>query len=132
MNTASTFGLIAQPKLAVYCASKSAVIGLTRQTALDYARYAIRCNCICPGPTRTPNIEKHYGLPDNLTEKGRYLVSTVPMERLAEPSEIAAAVLFLSSDESSFVTGAALVVDGGQSIHTGSVWREFDSPYGTN
>lgn len=124
VNTASTFGLIAQPRLFSYCASKSAVIGMTRQIALDYARHNIRCNCICPGPTTTPNIQRHYGPPEALNERGEYLKSTVPLGRMAKPHEIAAAIAFLASDDASFVTGAALVVDGGQSIHSGPVWQE--------
>jgi NAD(P)-dependent dehydrogenase (short-subunit alcohol dehydrogenase family) len=124
VNTASTFGLIAQPRLFSYCVTKAGVIGLTRSIALDYARYGIRCNCICPGPTTTPNIERHYGPPENLSEPGRYLRSTVPLGRMARPEEIANAAIFLASDAASFITGSALVVDGGQSIHTGPVWQD--------
>ncbi len=123
VNTASTFGLIAQPLLSSYCASKAAVVGLTRQVALDYAPYGVRCNCVCPGPTRTPNIERHYGPPEALNERGKYLQSTVPLGRMAMPEEIAAAVAYLASDDASYVTGTALVVDGGQTVHTGPVWE---------
>lgn len=128
LNIASVFGLIAQPMLAAYCSSKAAVVGLSRQVALDYARYAVRCNCLCPGLTATANIKALYGHGESLTERGKYLASTVPMGRMAEPEEIAAAAAFLISDEASFVTGATLVADGGQSIHTGPVWRDFDTP----
>jgi NAD(P)-dependent dehydrogenase (short-subunit alcohol dehydrogenase family) len=127
INTASTFGLIGQPRLPAYCSSKAAVIGLTRQVALDYARHGIRCNCVCPGPTYTPNLRGHYGPLEKLDARGQYLLSTVPLGRMARPEEIAAAVLFLSSDEASYVTGTALVVDGGQSVHTGPLWREGES-----
>jgi len=129
INTASSYGLIAQPRLAVYCATKSAIIGMTRQTALDYARFGIRCNCVCPGLIRTPAIEGHYGPQESLSDKGKYIVSGIPLGRIGEPREIAAAVLFLASDEASFVTGSALVADGGQTIHTGPVWKGFDSPF---
>ena len=128
VNNASIMGQIGQPRLAAYSSSKAAVIGLTRQTAIDYARFNIRCNCVCPGLTLTANIERHYGREDAPTERGVYLRSTVPAGRMAAASEIAAAVLFLASDEASFVTGEALTVDGGQSIHTGPVWRSFEHP----
>lgn len=122
INVASTFGLVAQPRFPAYCASKAGVIGLTRQVALDYASAGIRCNCVCPGPTATPNIERHYGPPDEMDARGRYLVSTVPMGRLARPAEIARAILFLASEDASYINGTALAVDGGQSMHTGPVW----------
>lgn len=110
INTASTFGLLAVERNAAYCASKGAVVMLTRQLALDLGPN-IRVNCVCPGGTRTPLVLK---LP-----KKRQLLAAARnrcFNRLAQPEEIAYAVLFLASDESSFVTGHALVVDGGQTI----------------
>lgn len=114
INTASSFGLIAFPKMPAYCASKGGVIALTRQLALDYARQNIRVNCICPGPTLTPRIKRYL---DGGMARADEILSGVPMGRFAQPEEIAATVLFLASAEASYVTGSALVVDGGQTMH---------------
>lgn len=114
INTASTFGLIAFPRMPAYCASKGGVVALTRQLALDYARQNIRVNCICPGPTLTPRIQRYLERGDVAAAD---ILNGVPMGRFAEPEEIAAAVLFLASDEASYITGTALVVDGGQTAH---------------
>jgi NAD(P)-dependent dehydrogenase (short-subunit alcohol dehydrogenase family) len=90
------------------------VIALTRQLALDYAGRGIRVNCVCPGPTLTPRLRRYL---ESGAAAAADLMANVPMGRFAEPDEIAAAVLFLASDEASYVTGAALVVDGGQTAH---------------
>ncbi len=114
INTASTFGLIAFPRMPAYCASKGGVVALTRQLALDYARQNIRVNCICPGPTMTPRIRRYLERGDVAADD---ILNGVPMGRFAQPDEIATAVLFLASDEASYITGTALVVDGGQTAH---------------
>jgi len=105
INTASTLGLIAEPNCGAYCASKGGVIALTRALAVEYAPYNIRVNCICPGPTATPMILKE---PQQQVD-----VSYVPLKRLGKPEEIAHAALFLASEESAYVTGSVLIVDGG-------------------
>jgi NAD(P)-dependent dehydrogenase (short-subunit alcohol dehydrogenase family) len=122
VNTASTLGTIANHHLGAYTAAKHGVIGLTKQLGLDYGRYGIRTNCICPGPTLTPNVARSYGGSGSLTGRGQYLLDSVPLGRMADPSEIASAAIFLASDEASFVNGATLVVDGGHSVHTGPTW----------
>ena len=114
INTSSSFGLIAFSKMPGYCASKAGIIGLTRQLAFDYATQGIRVNCICPGPTLTPRVKAHFAKGD---VAGNTVLSTVPMGRFAEPDEIAGPVVFLASDDASYVTGTALVVDGGQTMH---------------
>lgn len=116
INTASTFALLASPQYPAYCASKGGVLMLTKQMALDYGP-AIRVNCICPGATDTPRIRRNIEEAADPAARMRGLneLNRV-MGRLAEPREIAQSALFLASDEASFVTGSALVVDGGQTI----------------
>ena len=116
VNTASTFGLLATERYPAYCTSKAAVVNLTRQLAIDYGP-AIRVNCVCPGATETPRLVRGIeASPDPAAYRERLNALNGCLRRLARPEEIAYAVLFLASDESSFVTGSALVVDGGQTI----------------
>jgi NAD(P)-dependent dehydrogenase (short-subunit alcohol dehydrogenase family) len=109
VSTASVSGLNGDPASVVYSASKAAVINLTRSLAVDHADQQIRVNCICPGAIETPPVGRMLGDEGarRRTEKAH------PLGRLGQPEEIAAAAVWLSSDESSFVTGQALVVDGG-------------------
>ena len=109
VSTASVSGLNGDPASVVYSASKAAVINLTRSLAVDHARDHIRVNCICPGAIDTPPVGRM--LAD--AEARRRSERAHPLGRLGQPEEIAAAAVWLSSDESSFVTGQALVVDGG-------------------
>lgn len=111
INTASTLGLLALPKMPAYAASKGGVIALTRQLAVDYARHGIRINCICPGPVLTPRIQRYV---ESGTIDVEGLIRGVPMGRLGQPEEIAAVVAFLASEDASFITGTAICVDGGQ------------------
>lgn len=111
--TSSANGLMAEPALTSYCASKAAIIGMTRSIALDYGKYNIRVNCICPTYTRTPLVEKwiNSGVDPSLTwEK---VNSLHVLNRIAQVDEIAQTILFLASDESSIITGTAVVADGG-------------------
>ena len=115
--TASSFGVIATHRYPAYCATKAAIVNLTRQLSVDYGP-GIRVNCVCPGPTDTARVREYPPRPRDLSEedKARAGERVWGLKRLARPEEIAYAVLFLASDESSFVTGHALVVDGGQTI----------------
>ena len=97
------------PNIAAYATSKFAITGMVKSAACDYLREGIRINCICPGPTDTPMI-RGGRTPDELES----FIESVPIGRLADPLEIAQAVLFLASDESKYVTGVAFPVDGGQ------------------
>ena len=110
VNTSSAAGLIAAPSNPAYPASKHGVVGLTKSTAVEFARKGIRVNCICPGPTRT-------GMHDSLVAIAPQIVDAmntkVPMGRIGEPEEVAAAAIWLCSDEASYITGHALPVDGG-------------------
>jgi NAD(P)-dependent dehydrogenase (short-subunit alcohol dehydrogenase family) len=113
INTASMLGLVASPRQAPYCAAKGGVVLLTKQLALDYARDNLRVNCICPSEVDTPMHRKFIAeSPDPEATKQR-LLERIPLNRVARPEEIAAAALFLASDDSSYVIGVALPVDGG-------------------
>ena len=110
VNTASASGLVGWKGLSCYAAAKAAVVQMTKSAALDYAKTNVRINAICPGMTYTGLAGAK---PDDEVPPGGYLPT--PMARWGEPAELAAAALFLASDEASFVTGAALAVDGGYS-----------------
>ncbi|MCL5046783.1 MAG: SDR family oxidoreductase [Actinobacteria bacterium] len=113
VNTASVLALVASPNQAAYCASKGGVLALTRQIAFDYARYNIRANCICPGDVLTPMQQRFLAESKDPQATLESLSRRYPMGRFANPEEIACAALYLASDDSSFVTGVALPVDGG-------------------
>ena len=110
VNNASVWGLAGLENAIAYTASKHGVVGLTRVAALENATTGIRVNAVCPGFTRTPLIEQLLIDRPQMAEK---IAARQPIGRLADPAEIAAAVLWLCSDASSFVTGQALGVDGG-------------------
>lgn len=113
VNTASIAGIKGLPDRAVYCTAKFAIVGLTRAMALDHVAQGVRVNCVCPGTTDTPWIAERLGQATNPDAARAALVARQPMGRLGLPTEIATAILFLASDESSFTTGSALAVDGG-------------------
>ena len=113
VNMASVASFVAFERDAAYCASKGALLMLTRQLALEYAPAGVRVNAICPGFIDTPEL-RHYCDQQPDAEAALALCHGAhPMGRIGQPEEIAAAALFLASDEASFVTGSSLVVDGG-------------------
>lgn len=112
-TTASKTGLVAQRDSPLYCATKAAVIRLMQAIALDHAEEGIRANAICPGIIETPMLENSIQLAPDPEEFRRWNELAQPMGRLGTPLECAYATLFLCSDESSFITGVALPVDGG-------------------
>jgi NAD(P)-dependent dehydrogenase (short-subunit alcohol dehydrogenase family) len=113
INTASMLGLVASPRQAPYCAAKGGVVLLTKQIAVDYARDNIRVNCICPSEVNTPMHRQFIaGTPEPEATR-RSLRERIPLNRVAEPEEIATTALFLASNDSSYITGVALPVDGG-------------------
>jgi NAD(P)-dependent dehydrogenase (short-subunit alcohol dehydrogenase family) len=109
VNTASVNGLVGNPSQPGYVASKHGVVGLTRSAALRYAKEGIRVNAVCPGVVDTPMVEQIAKVP----QYREAIEKMTPMGRMAQPEEIAGAVLWLCSDQSSFVTGHPLVIDGG-------------------
>jgi 2-keto-3-deoxy-L-fuconate dehydrogenase len=108
------------PNRFVYTATKAAVIGMTRSVATDYIRQGIRCNCICPGTVHTPSLEERIAV--NAAQVGsidaarQAIVERQPMGRLGTPEEIAALAVYLASDAAQFVTGQAVVIDGGLTL----------------
>lgn len=110
VNTASISGIEADYKMPVYNAAKGAIVNLTRAMALDYAEDNIRVNSVCPGATRTNMIN-----PENISKYAQ----ANPMKRICEPEEIAKAMYFLASEESSYCNGVNLPVTGGLDVHTG-------------
>jgi dihydroanticapsin dehydrogenase len=113
VNVSSIRGLLGNPVLASYCASKGGIVLLTKQTAVDYAKYNIRVNSVCPGFTSTEMFEFYLSKQEDPEEARRIFSEMAPLNRIGKPEEIASAILFFASDLSSFITGAALPVDGG-------------------
>jgi NAD(P)-dependent dehydrogenase (short-subunit alcohol dehydrogenase family) len=109
VNTASVAGLVGERGIGAYSASKHGVVGLTRTAALDYIGQGVRINAVCPGATRTRILASWFQDP----KVESFILSRHPIGRIAEPEEIARAVLFLASDDASFIVGQALAVDGG-------------------
>jgi NAD(P)-dependent dehydrogenase (short-subunit alcohol dehydrogenase family) len=113
VNTASGWGLVGGRNAVSYCASKGAVVNMTRAMALDHGEQNIRVNCICPGDTDTPMLRDEARQLGRVDEQFLAEAADRPLQRIGKPEDIAQAVLYLVSDAASFVTGAALVVDGG-------------------
>ncbi len=109
VNTSSTMGVVAHAHAPAYVASKHAILGLTKSAALSYVQNNIRVNAVCPGNTETPIFDH---LRENMPEVFEGLLAAMPIGRLAQPDEIANAVIWLCSDEASYCNGHAMVVDG--------------------
>jgi NAD(P)-dependent dehydrogenase (short-subunit alcohol dehydrogenase family) len=116
VNMASVAGLMGVKNRAAYSASKGGVIALTKSMAIDYVDDGIRVNSICPGTVDSPSLQRRLeALPDPAAAR-RDFTGRQPMKRFGRPDEIAYTVLFLCSDESSFITGTEIIVDGGMSL----------------
>lgn len=113
VNTASVAGLVGIRNRAAYCASKGAVVLLTKSVALDYVNENIRCNCVCPGTVGSPWVERLLANAADPDAERAVLEARQPMGRLGTPEEIAEAALYLASDAATFVTGTELIIDGG-------------------
>jgi 2-keto-3-deoxy-L-fuconate dehydrogenase len=116
VNTSSIGGIVAVKERIAYCMTKFAIVGFTKCLALDHAMHGIRANAICPGRVETPFVKARIAEYPDPEKAYREMAATQAVGRMATPEEIAAAVLYLASDEAAFVTGTALVIDGGFSV----------------
>jgi len=121
VNTASVNAFFVEPGFVAYCASKGGVYTLTRALALDYARHGIRVNCVCPGYMDTGMVAPFFGDGDEGAAARAAAGELHAIGRIGRPEEIAEVIVFLASDEASFMTGTAFVVDGGMSIGKGMI-----------
>ncbi len=113
INTSSGWGLVGGPRAVSYCASKGAVVQMTRAMAIDHGGQNIRVNCVCPGDTDTPMLRDEAEQLGEPSERFLAEAAQRPLRRFGLPEDIAQAVLYLASEQASFVTGTTLVVDGG-------------------
>jgi NAD(P)-dependent dehydrogenase (short-subunit alcohol dehydrogenase family) len=113
INIASVASFVGFPRDAAYCTSKGAVLMLTRQAALDYAPHNVRINAICPGFIETPMLVQYCAAQPDPGSAYQQVVSLHPMGRLGTPEDVAGAAVYFASDDSKWVTGASLAVDGG-------------------
>jgi NAD(P)-dependent dehydrogenase (short-subunit alcohol dehydrogenase family) len=118
VNTASILAHTGDPFLPAYTATKTGVLGLTRAIAAAYFKDGIRCNCVSPGDMQTPMIEKYFNATPDPAAARAEMEGSYPGGRIAQPREVAQAVLFLASDEASFVNGEFILVDGGLTANT--------------
>jgi NAD(P)-dependent dehydrogenase (short-subunit alcohol dehydrogenase family) len=136
INVSSVAGVVAPPGAPAYCATKAGVIHLTKQVAVDYGKFNVRCNVICPGPIRTTMLESNF-IPLtkhlNTDMDGVFdLVGTnVPLHHIGTPADIAGVFVFLAGDDSRFMTGSTVIADGGMTVidafaagvgHLGAAW----------
>ena len=113
VNVASELGVVGGSEIAAYCASKGGVVQLTKAMAVDHAADGIRVNCVCPGPVSTPLLEAIIRASSDPEAERRHIADKTLLKRLGRPEEIANVILFLASEESSYLTGSVVVADGG-------------------
>ena len=117
VNVASELGLVGSSEIAAYCASKGGVVQLTKAMAVDHVQDGIRVNCVAPGPVATPLLEALIADSADPDRERQSIVEKTLLKRLARPDEIAKVILFLASDDSSYMTGSVVAVDGGWTAH---------------
>lgn len=117
VNVGSLASLRGLPKQSAYSLSKGAVLNFTRAVAAEAGPYGVRANTVCPGFTDTPLGRQYFEARDDPEAAREKMAEQYPLKRLGDPEEIAAAILFLASDEASWITGEGLVVDGGFSTN---------------
>jgi NAD(P)-dependent dehydrogenase (short-subunit alcohol dehydrogenase family) len=110
VNNSSNFGLVGSNGMPAYSAAKHGVVGLTKTAAIEYADRGIRVNAVCPGPVQTPLVDKIVARQPEIVDA---IIEREPIGRMGQPEEVAAAVVWLCSDEATFVVGSVLPVDGG-------------------
>lgn len=113
VNVASTGAYVSYPQAGAYCATKGGVLLLTKAIAVDLSKYGIRCNCYCPGAIETPMTQKYIEAAEDKTAIMSVLTGAHLIPRLGRPEEVAKLACFLASDDSSFITGASYIIDGG-------------------
>jgi len=113
VNTASIAGLVGLKDRVAYCASKGAVIAMTKAVAIQYAGTGVRCNCVCPGTVESPWVSRLLDEAEDPEKRRAELVARQPLGRLGRPDEVARAAVYLASDDAAFVTGSEFVIDGG-------------------
>jgi NAD(P)-dependent dehydrogenase (short-subunit alcohol dehydrogenase family) len=118
VNIASMAALRSRPEMPVYAATKGAIVALTRSLAIDFGRYGIRTNCVCPLATDTPMLRARFASMPDGEERYQRNIDTNPLKRLGRPVDMANAVLFLASDEASYINGQIVAVDGGSMAGT--------------
>lgn len=117
INVASELGLVGEANVAAYCASKGAVVMLTKAMAIDHGPQGIRVNCLCPGPVTTQLLEDVFASSDDPEGLRKKFEASTVLNRLGKPEEIANAAVFLASEDSAFMAGTNLVIDGGWTAH---------------
>lgn len=105
--------MIGVPDRFAYCVSKGALGGLTRSVAVDYVRHGVRCNAICPGTVQSPSLDQRLAATGDAEAARAAFIARQPMGRIGTAEEIAALALYLASDESSYITGSLMAIDGG-------------------
>lgn len=113
LSVSSVLGVVGDPDLAAYGATKGAMLAMTRSIAVAYGPYGIRANCVCPGDVNTPMVKQYFDYQPDPALAREQVNRHYPLRRIAEPAEVARALAFLASEEASFVSGGPLFVDGG-------------------